>query len=416
MLGANLSTGLAGGRERLSPTNRTSSILSPSTSPAVSVSSTPTLVQTKSVSLHVDAVNIPSVQTHLTPDIGSEFSAVEASVTPNVNFSLTQGALSITGLVNSTSLVMQPDNETTVAANEALVASLNQANANPFDNASVVPHDVQPSFSAIEHSSIITEQNPPSSDEGDKVVGDTNPIFTPYSARSDNSDSTSDKADSADKAKAIAVEQQVLEQLAKRDAEVRSHEQAHANVGGSFAQSPQLSYEQGSDGRRYAVDGEVSIDISAVSGNPLATVNKMRQVYAAAMAPSDPSMADIRVAAEAIRILNMAKADLADQRLQNAPSVEEMAPLLGAESAIEGIPIFEPINTSIGTEVSEDGDITVSKTEEENPVADTIDKINSQLASQARTLELASTSYLNDIVSDRYLPASKATSSFSFSV
>ncbi len=418
MLDVNLSSGLAGGRDRLSPTNRTSSILSTSSSPAVSVPppSTSAPVQAKSAYLHVDAVNIPSVPTHLTSDVGAEFTAVTPS-TPNVNFSLTQGALSITGLVNSTTAVTQPDTETTVAANEALVGSLNQANANPFDNSSVVANDVRPNFSPVENSSAIDEQNP-FSGEGDKVGGDTQPIFAPVEGKSDNSASTSDRADSveADKAKAMAVEQQVLAQLAKRDAEVRSHEQAHASVGGSFAQSPQLSYEQGSDGRRYAVDGEVSIDISAVPGNPLATVNKMRQVYAAAMAPSDPSMADIRVAAEAMRILNMAKADLADERLQNAPSIEEMAPLLGAESAIEGIPAFEPINANIAGEVSEDGDITVSQTEEENPVADTIERINSQLASQARTLESASTGYSSDTVSERYLPGSKATSSFSFSV
>jgi hypothetical protein len=373
-------------------------------------------VQAKSASLHVDAVNIPSVPTHLTSDVGAEFTAVTPS-TPNVNFSLTQGALSITGLVNSTTAVTQPDTETTVAANEALVGSLNQANANPFDNSSVVANDVRPNFSPVENSSAIDEQNP-FSGEGDKVDGDTKPIFAPVAGKPDNSASTSDRADSveADKAKAMAAEQQVLAQLAKRDAEVRSHEQAHASVGGSFAQSPQLSYEQGSDGRRYAVDGEVSIDISAVPGNPLATVNKMRQVYAAAMAPSDPSMADIRVAAEAMRILNMAKADLADERLQNAPSIEEMAPLLGAESAIEGIPAFEPINANIAGEVSEDGDITVSQTEEEKPVADTIERINSQLASQARTLESASTGYSSDTVSERYLPGSKTTSSFSFSV
>ncbi len=420
MLDVNLSSGLAGGRDRLSPTNRTSSILSTSSSPAVSVPppSTSASVQAKSASLHVDAVNIPSVPTHLTSDVVAEFTAVTPS-TSNVNFSLTQGALSITGLVNSKTAVTQPDTETTVAANEALVGSLNQANTNPFDNSSVVANDVRPNFSPVENSSAIDEQNP-FSGEGDKVDGDTKPIFAPVAGKPDNSASTSDRADSVEadkaKAKAIAVEQQVLAQLAKRDAEVRSHEQAHASVGGSFAQSPQLSYEQGSDGRRYAVDGEVSIDISAVPGNPLATVNKMRQVYAAAMAPSDPSMADIRVAAEAMRILNMAKADLADERLQNAPSIEEMAPLLGAESAIEGIPAFEPINAKVAGEVSEDGDITVSQTEEENPVADTIERINSQLASQARTLESASTGYSSDTVSERYLPGSKTTNSFSFSV
>src|SRR5690606_18669390 len=49
---------------------------------------------------------------------------------------------------------------------------------------------------------------------------------------------------------------EVLE-LSQRDREVRSHELAHAAVGGQYAGSPSYSFTRGPDGRRYAVAGEV---------------------------------------------------------------------------------------------------------------------------------------------------------------
>jgi len=87
--------------------------------------------------------------------------------------------------------------------------------------------------------------------------------------------------------------------LAKRDAEVRAHEQAHAAAGGAFAGAPSYGYQRGPDGRSYAVSGEVPIDVSAISGDPEATIQKMQQVKRAALAPRDPSNADRAIAASA---------------------------------------------------------------------------------------------------------------------
>lgn len=106
-----------------------------------------------------------------------------------------------------------------------------------------------------------------------------------------------------------------IDQLAQRDTEVKTHEQAHAAVGGSLAQSPSYQYEKGPDGRRYAVDGEVNIDVSTVDGDAQATLSKMQKVYAAAMAPVQPSMADIRVAAQALQNMNEAKKELITSNL-----------------------------------------------------------------------------------------------------
>ncbi|MBO2560981.1 hypothetical protein I6M33_10160 [Shewanella algae] len=143
-------------------------------------------------------------------------------------------------------------------------------------------------------------------------------------------------------------EQQALEReidsMMKRDTQVRSHEQAHAAVGGIHAGQPAFEFEKGPDGKRYAVEGEVQIDVSVVNGDPLATMAKMKQVYAAAMAPVDPSMADIRVAAEAMRKYNQAREEAGTQRLAAAPKPELSQNLLGAaDSAAEkSAPSFEP--------------------------------------------------------------------------
>jgi hypothetical protein len=87
--------------------------------------------------------------------------------------------------------------------------------------------------------------------------------------------------------------------LKQRDAEVRAHEQAHAAAGGAFAGSPSYQYQRGPDGGSYAVGGEVPIDVSAVAGDPAATIAKMEQVKRAALAPRDPSDADRAIAATA---------------------------------------------------------------------------------------------------------------------
>lgn len=108
-------------------------------------------------------------------------------------------------------------------------------------------------------------------------------------------------------------EQQKIQQLKSRDQEVKIHEQAHAALGGSHAGSPSYSYELGPDGKRYAVDGEVQIDISPIPGDPQATIQKMQQVRAAALAPGEPSSADRRIAVQAAQQQAQAQAELVKQ-------------------------------------------------------------------------------------------------------
>jgi len=100
-----------------------------------------------------------------------------------------------------------------------------------------------------------------------------------------------------------------VDKLKKIDREVKTHEQAHKNVGGQFAGSASFTFTVGPDGKRYAVAGEVPIDIAPVAGDPAATIAKMNIVAAAALAPAKPSGQDKRVAAQAASLRAEAQAE-----------------------------------------------------------------------------------------------------------
>ncbi|WP_285670568.1 putative metalloprotease CJM1_0395 family protein [Paralimibaculum aggregatum] len=102
----------------------------------------------------------------------------------------------------------------------------------------------------------------------------------------------------------------VLAELAARDRKVRAHETAHARVGGRHAGQPRYEFAVGPDGKRYAIGGQVQIDVSTSPQDPAATIAKMQVVRAAALAPADPSPADRRVAQLAERLMRAAQADL----------------------------------------------------------------------------------------------------------
>lgn len=112
------------------------------------------------------------------------------------------------------------------------------------------------------------------------------------------------------------AEQAQVDKLKARDREVRAHEQAHATVGGQYAGAPSYTYQTGPDNQRYAVGGEVAIDIAPVDGDPEATINKMEVVIAAALAPAEPSPQDRKVAALAQSQRTQAMAELLSERAE----------------------------------------------------------------------------------------------------
>ncbi len=100
--------------------------------------------------------------------------------------------------------------------------------------------------------------------------------------------------------KADPQQQARVQELQKRDREVRAHEAAHVAAGGPYVRGgPSFQFTSGPDGKLYATGGEVSIDVSPVSGDPQATIQKMQTVERAAMAPAQPSSQDSAVAASA---------------------------------------------------------------------------------------------------------------------
>lgn len=127
-------------------------------------------------------------------------------------------------------------------------------------------------------------------------------------------------------------EKKAVAELSARDREVRAHEQAHASVGGDLAGSPSYEYESGPDGKRYAVAGEVPIELREGS-DPEETLQNAQTVRRAALAPAEPSPQDRSVAAAASQMEARARAEILEERaaeVQGGSSEE-------ASSLAEGI-------------------------------------------------------------------------------
>jgi hypothetical protein len=129
-----------------------------------------------------------------------------------------------------------------------------------------------------------------------------------------------------------------VEQLKQRDREVRSHELAHKAIAGQYARgAPSYEYRIGPDGRRYAVGGEVSIDIGKAN-DPRETLRKAEVIRSAAMAPANPSMQDRQVAMQASAMAAEARQELQQQQAKATP----------AETAADPRSAQAPSNPSAG--------------------------------------------------------------------
>ena len=118
-------------------------------------------------------------------------------------------------------------------------------------------------------------------------------------------------------------EQQVVAQLRMRDVEVRAHEQAHLAAAGGYARGgASFQYQRGPDGQKYAVGGEVPIDVGKES-DPAKTIRKMNVVRAAALAPASPSGQDRRIASRAAIGMSEAQRELASIRQEDAAARQE---------------------------------------------------------------------------------------------
>ncbi|MGC0152527.1 putative metalloprotease CJM1_0395 family protein [Chromobacterium vaccinii] len=124
------------------------------------------------------------------------------------------------------------------------------------------------------------------------------------------------------------AQQKEVEELKSRDTDVRRHEAAHQAAGGALAGAASFTYQQGPDGRQYAIGGEVPIRLSQ-GHTPQETIQNAQTVRAAALAPSDPSGQDRAVAAEASQMEQQARSQLLQQQNGN----QNLSPLQKMQQA-----------------------------------------------------------------------------------
>ncbi|MDR1478836.1 MAG: hypothetical protein LBJ00_07835 [Planctomycetaceae bacterium] len=143
-------------------------------------------------------------------------------------------------------------------------------------------------------------------------------------------------------------ETEQVRKLQERDVEVRQHEAAHLAVAGQYAQGgAEYTFQTGPDGKKYAIGGSVSIDVSEVEGDPEATIAKMQQVAAAANAPAEPSNQDLKVAAAARSTEAKARMELAKEKAEDVNTPEnESAEVAAPESKKPNSPLAQSAATN----------------------------------------------------------------------
>ncbi len=165
-----------------------------------------------------------------------------------------------------------------------------------------------------QHISPLTEEVEKKSDSKEKPL-----IKEPQATETQKKDSVTLSQEAKEKKTAkkelSEEEQKEIEQLKERDAEVRTHEQAHIAAGGAYILGgASYNYQNGPDGKRYAVGGSVDISTSPIPDDPQATISKMQTVRAAALAPAEPSGQDQQVAASATQNMMTAQQELQEKR------------------------------------------------------------------------------------------------------
>jgi len=120
-------------------------------------------------------------------------------------------------------------------------------------------------------------------------------------------------------------EQRLIKALHARDSEVKAHESQHQAAGGGMVGAASYTYQQGPDGKMYAIGGEVSIT-TPTGSSPQERIRNAQTVMASAMAPGNPSPQDSAVAASAKMMQIQAQQEL--QQGKEAYSNEENRSML----------------------------------------------------------------------------------------
>ena len=218
---------------------------------------------------------------------------------------------------NLREIITQPA-PTSQSASEKGVASDRERSRTPAQNNANIDFASISEQAELANSSI-AEGNEKQNQEGSKEEQNSNQQAKEKTSTVDGEELTRSEA---------VEHERIVSELQSRDKEVRAHEAAHAAVGGAFTGAPNLSYEIGPDGKRYAVGGEVSVDLSTIKGDPRATIAKMQKVHAAALAPVHPSIQDTRVASTATQLILQAQtellSDLHSERSNSRPQTSDV--------------------------------------------------------------------------------------------
>lgn len=154
-----------------------------------------------------------------------------------------------------------------------------------------------------------------------------------------NASSVGGRGASLSKTELSPAQQQLVARLRETDRAVRAHEAAHLAVGGDLVRGgASFSYAIGPDRKRYAVSGEVSIDVSPAR-TPQETIPKAQHIRATALAPVDPSPQDHAVAGVATRLENNARRELATAVSEQAR--QEQSGSLSRLYGEDGLPASE---------------------------------------------------------------------------
>lgn len=201
---------------------------------------------------------------------------------------------------NQREVITQPQALAQSAAEKGVASERERARTPAQDNQAIDFENIRKQAEAATESIAENEDGQQDSPQDDNPSSEQE-----QSAQGNGSNPSGEELDPQEQA-----DLEVIDELKLRDQEVRRHEQAHASAGGAYTGTPRYEFQIGPDGKRYAVGGEVSVDLSPISGDPRATIEKMRKVRSAALAPAEPSNQDRRVASSANNLILEAQSQL----------------------------------------------------------------------------------------------------------
>ena len=121
----------------------------------------------------------------------------------------------------------------------------------------------------------------------------------PFILKKKETDTVAQDHNYAESKRLTDEERRLLQELKLRDTAVREEEEAHARMLGKHAGPTRYEYQIGPDGRVYVINGSVEVDPKFNLSNPDEIRKVLQTIRRAAVSVSNPSQADLNVAANA---------------------------------------------------------------------------------------------------------------------